>query len=378
MNRVKVLILAVLLTIFLGQSFAWAGVNKKSVFLIVQGIDSGTSAKKLDNVIFSLTKAKIPFCLAVNVGNGFAANPYLAKNINASLSLGGAVLLDAGTLADGNQVAVAIDKLIDNNIIPFGVICGKAARDVVNNSSLNQYCSTLITEGDIPFKSSDDKFQTVLSSSFKLGKKSDFYENTVFYQQINKMSLLKDPFFGISVDLDFDSAALLKLAHNLKKQGYVFQDLKSLPSYVRSRNAAIFFKPEYYANIPAREIVYADILKLSLLKFEAKNNYVEESLFDQAFKLISRKTSGALVNGTVLIDLIGKNGIFVVRQLPLGSGQLKEVKQSLWAFIFGKTSAGIIEDAYRLVAASVFLMTFFMMLYLIFILFSSRSKSRGL
>ena len=356
---------------------------QRQAFIVVQGITAATDARNVKEIFGSLAQAKIPFMLGINpiLGNGqrLTKNPYLVRNIRFALSKGGVALLQGDfTQTDTDKAINAkIDEMVDNEIIPLGF----TGAGNENSSLISNHFSTLVKNVNSPFETSHGAFQTTLFTQFKLNKEGAPNKLQDLFQQLDNIFALRDVLVGIAIDPDCNKRQLREIIRHLKRRGYQFLDLDLMPNFARSENAVIFSKPQYYAVIPIESMVYADKKKIDLIKFYLNNKFLVERQLNPSFDIEFEKTYELPLKGGALIDLADRFDIFLVKQVTEKPSKMNRLERHLLIAALGKLSSSPLEDLYRIITFLLFLITFFVAVYFIYMLIQeivSRKSYRGI
>ncbi len=355
----KACVIAVMFLV-LGASAAGGEEFKRSAFIVLKGIDPDVSPEKMKEAAAFLSTIKIPFGIGIRpiiYGAGsrrvLSDNPYLVKNIK-SLSIGGTFLLQRTLPFDESMLDEEIDELVKNDILPLAFLDIPSVMESKNYDAISDHFSTIVRGGRPGLLTDDSRFQTVINLGYRFGK-----------EKMRAGQLNTNAVFGVIIDVDFEKKELLKFVKYLKGLGFTFMNLKDKPNYVRSDDVIIVSNAWYYARLPLGDVAYGLRKKLDLIKFKLKDSYLVERSLDRAFAPISEKVMDMKLTGTALVDIPYGTPVFLVKQSPIKPSAVERFGKIASVILFGKQSAGRLEDLFRLVIIVLFLITGIVTMYIL-------------
>ena len=343
----------------------------KTAFLVLEGVDAATDLEKFSGVIQTLWENGVPYMVGIKpIRYGsegeqiLSKKNYLLRNLVPALSLGGTALLQADSLLTHRRVNDQVAELIRSDILPLAFLDISGTRQPGPNYPAEDNFSTFVGFQKIPFFSYDEKFQALVPISMDLsGRWDNGY--LIAEREAERRCVLRDAVLGVAIDVHADKKQVISLIKRLKGLGYAFLDLKCRPNYVRTERAIIVSEPYYYEDIPVDELVYGNKRKIDPIRFPVTNEFLVETLLSQQFKLISEKAYAMRLTGTALIDMPDQRGIFLAGRADTKPTAVEKIEKPLLAFLLGKSSRGPMGDVYRLIVMALFLVTFILMVYLL-------------
>lgn len=356
---------------------------EKSAFLLVEGITLDSQPEKIRDMYRFFAGLRVTFATEITpveykaqIMDTLSDDRFLLKNIFALLSAGGVAVVGIDDLDTGETVDEKINELIASDIIPLAFIDKRKYIPIQKDDYTTNYFSTIIERGDIPFVVYNKEFQRKIFIQNKFPHKKEAQEVSQIYQQANRYSVLRDAVFGVTIPSEFDKEQLLKFIRYLRRLGYRFFDLRTLPNYVRSSSSLVFSNSRYYAAMPYKDKVYANKKKADLIKLKIKDKFLSQQIFTPTLKRISEKISKNTFNGTALIDIPAVEGVFVVKQIDEKPTALEKYKTRVLNIIFGGETASWLDVINRLTIWAILLMTVLLLGYLIYLLIS-QLRSEG-
>jgi len=317
----------------------------------------------------------IPFMVGikpVRKGGGkeyLSQNTYLPRHISSALASGGTALLEKDGESSRENMNERIEELIRNDILPLGFLDAQGEGEGDGGYPVEDNFSTLVRPSRVPFFFHDGKFQTIVPLAGRLLKGEEAAGYPGAYREARRRCVLRDAVLGFTVGADAEKGRVRELIKKIKKMGYAFLDLRYRPNYVRASRLMIVSEPSYYEELPVDAVAYGTKSKMDLMRFEMTGEFLTEKLYTHKYKLKAEKAYSLRLAGTALIDIPAQWGILVVQKEDKAPSAVERIQKPLLMFLLGKNSKNLSGEVYRIIVLLLFLVTFLLMIYLLYMFF---------
>jgi len=349
------------------------GKGRLAVFEI-EGVNPATSPAKLRNICCVIAKSKARMITDLTpvdykTGKRLSDNQFLMRMLNAMFSMDGPAVLNTRGIDSEQILNEQIDMLVENEILPL------AAKDG-EESFLSDHFSTIVKYGAVPFLTSDEKFKQALYINRRLTADKNDDPVSTLLAMAKKRLVLRDTVLCVAISPNMNPNDLKKIIKQLKRLGYKFFDLRRLPNYVRSDKTLIFSQPGFYSVLPYQGITYGGKTKMEMLKLGFDNEFAVQRVLGEHSQVVSENVSQLPVNGTALVDIPLSGNYFVMTKTRKPPTALQKYKKKITRYVLGRTSASALDAFNRIVVIIIFIMTLFLMFYMVNILYIQLTAGR--
>jgi len=254
----------------------------KQAFVLLKGVTPSAKSEQIRNIYYVFARTKIPFMMEVtpieytDTGKNYLSKTkYLLRNVQAMIALGASVVLKSEKMLDDAVMTEEMRECLDHDIIPMAC----------SHQGASHYFSTLYQQGLGPENPSDHTaFQRALYGNVIFPHPKDKAGLARIYQYATREPDAYNDIMGIVVEPTASRYQLIKFIQRLKKLGYTFIDLKTIPGYVEAPLVKIFVEPSFYVDFEDQDLVYGNRRMIDLLKFQLHNLLYTAELLNLKFQ----------------------------------------------------------------------------------------------